>query len=460
MSEKLFKEFKKNSSREWQDKIVSDLKGKDFNETLVWNSEIGEINPVLFSYTAKDNENSTIDYSAESNTWNIRQSFDAKDEEVNSHIMEALKSGVNSINIRNASYSTLKRIFNNVMLDIIEASIEVNSKNQKSIIDSYKEICTGYDKSYMSGGIIYDPIKNLIKKGNWRIGQDEDLHALIDILEALEDFDRIAAIHVDASVYGNAGANVDQQIAYALAHGNEYLNYLDQNNISVKDNINRISFNFSVGTSYFLEIAKIRAFKVLWSTLIQQYGVNENPNIKITAVSSNLYYSNKDQYNNLLRATTAGMSAAIAGYESIELLPYNINSNGKDIFANRIAKNIQLLLQEEAYLNKVMDPSNGSYYVEEITNKIKERAWEQFKNIEQNGGLISSLEKGLIQNEIAQSMEGKLDSMRNEKSVMIGVNKFINADEEKLPQKQENDSEELDTLIKPILSQRLSSEFE
>lgn len=455
MSKNLFKDFKENSLNEWQEKIVKDLKGKDFNDTVVWESEIGSINPILFDYK-KDNSIPTSKSS--SNSWNIQQSFDAKDPIINTKILEALKGGVNSIFIQNISAANLENTLSGVMIEIIDLHMDVSSKNYKSITEKVNQICEGLDKSAIRVGFNFDPISFLTRFGHWNIAQEEDFHSLIETLELTADYTHVEVLKIDASIYGNAGANIEEQIAYALAHANEYLNYLHDNNIDLNETVNKISFRFSVGTSYFLEIAKLRAFRKLWSIVVNEYCNKKDVRTNVTAVNSTLYYSHMDEYNNMLRGTTAGMSAAIAGYDTIEIVPYNVDENNS--FANRIAKNVQLILQEESHLDKVIDPSYGSYYIEEITNKLISQAWDKFKQIEKEGGFIASLQNEKIQKQIASSLQKKKEVLADGRKTMIGVNKFVNKNETHSFPPEQAYSLSKRAVITPIRPSRLAEEFE
>ena len=280
------------------------------------------------------------------------------------------------------------------------------------------------------------------------------------MLLAAGNFNNFSILNINAATYCNGGANVDTQIAHAIAHANEYLNLFKDDLIILEKIIQKTEFTFGIGTSYFLEIAKLRAFRSLWSIIINQYISIEDIETKIHAINANLYYSNKDMYNNLLRATTSGMSAVLGGCHSLSLLPFNRNdSTGNDEFGQRISKNIQLLFQEESYLNQVKDTSKGSYYVENLISIIKKKSWANFLSIEKTGGFISALTNGDIQKQINIELEKKVSDLKEDKRTMIGVNKFINETDDytagpELKGRLENAS------INPIPQMRLSASYE
>jgi len=457
MTKDLLSFFEPGTEEGWLKKITSDLKGKSL-ESLFWESEIGPINPVLFNYEEVTSDNFQ---QKENNRWNIRQRFDAAALGANEQILLALKGGVNSIEIFNLSSKNINDVFSGVMLDIIHVYIDINTTNPKSIIDIFYQYCTSekIDTKNLKGGFIYDPIGNVALSGNWLEDEKKDLSSIEDILLAANNFNNFSILNINAATYCNGGANVDTQIACAIAHANEYLNLFKHDLIILEKIIQKTEFTFGIGTSYFLEIAKIRAFRSLWSIIINQYISIEDIETKIHAINANLYYSNKDMYNNLLRATTCGMSAVLGGCHSLSLLPFNSNDSGNDEFGQRISKNIQLLFQEESYLNQVKDTSKGSYYVENLISVIKKKSWVNFLSIEKRGGYITALTNGDIQNQINKELEKKVNDLKEDKRTMIGVNKFINendnyAADQELKGRLENAS------INPIPQMRLSASYE
>ncbi len=457
MTKDLLSVFETRTHEEWLNKITSDLKGKPL-ESLHWKSEMGAINPVLFHSEEITSDNFQ---QQEDNSWKIRQRFDANAKSVNEEILLALKGGVNCIEISNLSSKNITDVFYEVMLDIIHVYIDINTDDPKSIIDTFYQYCTSENISTkkLKGGFIYDPIGHVALSGNWVKDQNKDLSSISEVLLAADNFNDFSVLTIKAETYCNAGANVDTQIAYALAHANEYLNLFKDDLILLEKIIQKTEFAFGVGTSYFLEIGKLRAFRSLWSIIINQYILIEDIETKIHAINANLYYSKKDMYNNLLRATTSGMSAVLGGCHSLSLLPFNLNTTGNNEFGQRISKNIQLLFQEESYLNQVKDTSKGSYYVENLISIIKKKSWANFLSIEKTGGFITALKNGDIQKQINKELEKKVNDLKEDKRTMIGVNKFINETDDytvgsELKGRLEN------TSINPIPQIRLSASYE
>lgn len=457
MTKDLLSVFGPNTDTEWLNKIASDLKGKTI-ESLYWKSEIGAINPVIFK-----SEEVTSDFfrQKESNSWNIRQRFDASVNGANEEILSALKGGVNSIEIYNLSSKNINTIFNEVMLDIIHVYIDINTNEPKTTIDIFHQYCTkkNIDTNNLEGGFIYDPIGNVALSGNWLKDQNKDLSEISEVLLAASNFNAFSILTINAATYCNGGANVDTQIAFALAHANDYLDLFKDDLILLEKIIQKTEFIFGIGTSYFIEIAKLRAFRSLWSTIISEYTSIKDIETRIHAINANLYYSNKDMYNNLLRATTSAMSAVLGGCHSLSILPFNYNTSDNNDFGLRISKNIQLLLQEESNLNQVKDTSKGSYYVEKLISIIKKKSWDMFLSIEKTGGFITALKNGDIQSQINKELEKKVNDLKEDKRTMIGVNKFINQNDDCPGDRELNHSPEI-VSIEPIPQMRLSAIYE
>ena len=458
----LFDEFKESSQKEWEDKIIQDLKGKPF-ESVIWESEIGKVNPVIFETDIVHSNPNEFPYTRGTknlnNAWDIRQQFKESDARTLNHqLLEALRGGVNALEIFVETTLDFEAVFKDVQLDIIKLYLHVHSVNCEEIGKGLIAYCekSGYSFQAINGGLIFDPINELATTGALKFDEEA-----VDYLKAFSaQMPHMNTFGVDGSVYANAGANVDTQIACALTHGHEYLLQRLNAGESLKEVLETIEFNFAIGTSYFLEIAKIRAFRTLWATIVSEYDNSLTDfKIKIAAVTSNFNYSLADKYNNLLRATTGAMSAVIAGVDALVVLPFDYNEKkDSESFGLRLAKNIQLLMQEEAYLNQVIDPAGGSYYIESLTEQLQQNAWKQFQYFEEKGGIMSLLSQGELQAIIEQEQTVKEKMLLDEKKVMVGVNKFRNEKEE-IEYFSVEDNVEVG-VFKKLDVRRLSSVFE
>jgi len=458
----LFEEFKESSQKEWEDKIIQDLKGKPF-ENLIWKSEIGKVNPVLFETDIEHANPNEFPYTRGTkefnNSWDIRQQFkESNDEKLNQQLLEALKGGVNALEIFTIGTFSFDKVFKDIQLDIIKLYIHVDSTNCDEVGENLVSYCENnkYELDSIQGGLIFDPIEEVATTGALKFEE-----SAVNFLKVFRGrMPNMNTFGVNASVYANAGANIDTQIACALTHGHEYLVQCLNAGEELNDIVNSIEFSFGIGTSYFLEIAKIRAFRTLWSTIVNEYDESlVDFKINIVAITSNFNYSLADKYNNLLRATTGAMSAVIAGVDALVVLPFDYNEDkDSENFGLRLAKNIQLLMQEEAYFGQVIDPAGGSYYIEELTDKIQKNAWSQFQQFENKGGVMSLLSQGELQSIIEQQNSLKEEELLSEEKVMIGVNKFVNEKEELVKPEVEEESKE--TVFKVLKSSRLSNVVE
>ncbi len=457
----LFEEFDQSSEEQWREKITTDLKGKPI-ESLIWESEIGAIDPVIFAKTseraAPNNGQFTRGDNSENNEWQICQTFYCNDPQVNKAILDSLAGGANALRLHELSENNINQVLEGVQLDLIHIYIPLKNDalaTAKAFINYIKS--KGYDTSQINGSFDLDIIQHLETTGGWIDSSEVDHNALIQLIQLTNELPNFGAITIGADLYSNAGANTDYQIALALSHGNEYLNFLMHQGVDMATAIKGISFNFAIGTSYFLEIAKIRAFRNLWHTVASQY--TDQPKApKIHAATSELCYSKKDNYTNLLRATTQGMSAVIAGCNSLTISPYDLKE-GSISLSNRMARNLQLLLQEEAYLDKVSDPSGGSYYIEQITDQLIDSSWSIFQEMEASGGLMANLKQGSIQTRIKDQLSNRKAQLLNESKVMIGVNKFPNTLEDYTPETWQNEAT-TGSVIEPITVERLAEEYE
>ena len=250
---------------------------------------------------------------------------------------------------------------------------------------------------------------------------------ITEMLEEIDLLPRYRVIDVGATIYNHGGASTVQEIAFALAHGHEYLAYLTNKGEDAAKVIQHMGFSFSTGTEYFVEMAKYRAFRLLWDRIEEQYrGEAEPKRMWIDASTSIWNYSAYDAHLNILRGTTSAMSAILGGADEMQVVPFDSVTGKVTDFGNRIARHVQNILRDESYLDKVADPSGGAYYIEELTIQLAEKAWELFQTVESKGGYLAALKEGFIQAEIAESAAAKTESFNNGETVLLGVNKYPN----------------------------------
>ena len=224
-----------------------------------------------------------------------------------------------------------------------------------------------------------------------------------------------------------------------MAAGHEMLVELIARGVSATDAAKSIRFTTSITSNYFMEIAKLRAARMLWANIVSAYELECKcaEKIYLNAVTSMWNQTVYDSYVNMLRGTTEAMSAAIAGVHSLEVLPFNAATTKNDEFAERIARNVQLLLKSESHFDNVVDPAGGSYYIENLTASIAQEAWKLFREVEAEGGYIASFNAGTISAKVKASAEKKNKEVATRRITLLGTNQYPNFGEVLEAQKAE-----------------------
>lgn len=414
MSEKkrLFEEFPPVSTEKWMNKISADLKGADFNEKLIWKTAEGfDVKPF---YRSEDVEH-LLNISAEpgefpyirgagknGNNWLIRQNIDVEDYRfANSKAQDILTKGVDSLGFEipdpeSITEKNIETLLNGINLDEVEINFHSNGK-AREIIDYFiksarKNNC---DLSKIRGTIEADPLGRLMTSGKLCIPLGEGLEYLTALTRDASILPYYRTILVNGSTFTNTGKEIVKELGLTLSMANEYMNQLTERGITSDVAASRISFCFGTGSNYFFEIAKLRAARFLWSVIVSAYKTQKSSSaiMKIHCITSRWNKRVEDPHTNLLRTQTEAMSAILGGTDSLTVEPFDIIFRHPDEFSERIARNQQLILKEEAYFDKVADPAGGSYYVEKLTSLIADSAWKLFIQTEEQGGFIEALNK-------------------------------------------------------------------
>ncbi len=320
----------------------------------------------------------------------------------------------------------------------------------------------GYNPAKLRGSIDFDPIEKILIKG-------KDTTKLINVasqlVSKLEAFPEFRCVTVNAVSLNNSGAYIVQELGYALAWGNEYLQQLTDAGIKAGTAARKIKFNMGISANYFMEIAKFRAARMLWANIVKKYQPECDCTCEMVVNASTSEYNMTifDSYVNLLRSQTESMSAALAGVDSIVVTPFDLPYEQPTEFSERIARNQQLLLKEECHFDKIVDVSAGSYYIEELTNSIANEAWKIFLSVEEEGGFLEAAKKGIIQDAINATNKKRHESVGKRKEFLLGTNQFPNFTE-KSDGKEPNCSacccSHDSAPFKKIESSRLASDFE
>ena len=439
--EKLFSEFAPATTQEWKDKAVADLKGADYEKKLVWKTNEGfSVQPFyrqediasLATTAALPGEFPYVrGNKKDNNEWLIRQNIEVADfSEANAKARHAIERGATSVcfSIKGKMLSAEGIA---TLLEGICTCVELNFCTCQGkclqladiLIDYFT--AKGYDLATLRGSINYDPISKLLGKGKEIGDYAETLKALVEKMQALPKFKCVA---VNALALNNAGSYISQELGYALAWGNEYLNTMVEAGVPVDVAAKKMKFNFGISSNYFMEIAKFRAARMLWATIVKQYEPKCDCSCKMTAHAETSTFNMTlfDAHVNMLRTQTEAMSAAIAGVDSITVCPFDKTYETPDEFAERIARNQQLLLKEECHLDKTVDPAAGSYYIETLTASIAQQAWKLFLEVEQAGGFLAEAKAGHIQQAVNKSGDARREAVSKRREILLGTNQYPN----------------------------------
>ena len=441
LKEKLFSEFAPVSTEEWMAKITADLKGVPFEKKLVWKTGEGfNVNPF---YRAEDIEGLKTTESLpgefpyvrgtkKDNDWKVRQNIEVCCfKGANEKALDLLTKGVTSLGFIIKGDEVNEENITTLLEGICPASVELNfnicnCKAEKLIgilADYFKG--KGGDAEKCSGSVNYDAFKKPLVKGKENSEWVEGAAAVLKAGQALPNY-RVLA--VNAFLFNNAGAYISQELGYALAWGNELMAKLTEAGFTADEVAKKIKFNFGISSNYFMEIAKFRAARWLWAEIVAAY----KPacacacKMHVHAQTSEWNMTVYDAHVNLLRSQTEAMSAALAGVDSITVRPFDKIYQTPDDFSERIARNQQLLLKEECHLDKVVDPSAGSYYVEVLTNSLADVAWKLFLEVEEKGGFSVAVNAGEIQNAVNASNVARKKAVATRREILLGSNQYPN----------------------------------
>ena len=440
--EQLFTEFQAPTRQEWLDKIQVDLKGADFQKKLVWRTNEGfSVYPFyrredLEGLPAVDSLPGEFPFvrgnKKADNLWYVRQDIDASDPAAaNAKALDLLNKGVDSLCF-GISPKLLKPETIEVLLkDIYPEAVELNFRTCQRAGVILPELLTDYFKrtgaklDQLHGSIGFDPFEKLLCAGF-------DTSPVINLapryLEGLGELPLFRCLNVDSVTLNNAGAYIYQELGYALAWGNEWLSLLTEQGYSVDEVAARIKFNMGVSDNYFMEIAKFRAARLLWAQIVKKYEPqsDEACQMHVCAFTSRFNQTVFDSYVNLLRSQTETMSAAIGNVDSIVVTPFDAAYKEPDDFSERLARNQQLLLKEEAHFDKLVDVGGGSYYIEHLTDALAREAWKLFLTVESEGGFLAYALSGKVQEDVnATNVKRHADAAKR-KEFMLGTNQFPN----------------------------------
>jgi methylmalonyl-CoA mutase len=456
MSEKLFAEFPPISTEQWMEVVAKDLKGQDFEKRLVSTTEDGiKVKPI---YRREDLPAGVSDslargFEASGRSFVLREEVrQHKISEANEHALECLEEEAEELSWLTYpggcfiwTPAEMQELLDSIYIEALPIHWICGPMAPQILALLIGEAeRRGLDLGELQGSLDLDPILDsaagwtTLPMGDWKT---ELFPTLQVILNRLPKFGTLA---IRGSLLEKAGASNAQELAFSLNLCADLLAGIKEaltngtltvpGSTSIEESLNiivaRSEYRLAVGTTYFLEIAKLRAARILLANMLDAFGISARPKIHVvtTPATKTLY----DSHNNLLRATVESMAGILGGCDSLTVAAYDQGYHSPDEFSGRLARNTEILLKEEAYLGKVSDPLGGSYAVESLTASTAEAAWKLFNKVESEGGFVAAWQKGFIQSELYRVQDVKAKAANSRRISIVGTSSYPNLKEKKL----------------------------
>lgn len=463
-SEKLFNEFAPILTEKWEEIINKDLKGADYEKKLVWRTNEGfkvrpyyraenlddlnylDVMPAEFPYTRGTK--------ADSNDWEIVQNVtETEPAKANEVALASIKGGATMISFTMQGVKTAQDLATMLAgFDLTKVGVQFTRPQGRAVqltkdFIAYLE-ANHIDKAAVKGGIAYDGISCCLRHGKFPTSEKAAMDTAIELVNLTADMPNFKVVNVRGIQMHNGGATIVQELGYTLGIANEYLAYATSNGLTVEQMAKKMEVTLSIASNYFMEIAKLRAFRLLWATMVSQYQPKCDCacKVRINSVASSWNKTLYDPYVNMLRTTTEGMAASLGGADTIALQPFDVAFKHDDDFSRRISRNVQIILKEESYFNKVVDPAAGSYYIENLTDSLAEHAWKQFQEVEAQGGIIKLILSGEVKKAIEESCNKRNMDIATRKYILLGTNQYPNINETMLDKVEEQPEEKVEGL--------------
>lgn len=418
----LFSDFNPVTKQEWIDKVNIDLKGEEFNRKLVWKN-LSKIDIQPF-YNSEDKQDFLQNTGGNSQSLiNYRHIECATEESANELALKAIEEGINGLLFDIKDSMAVSILLKDIDLNKIAVAFILKAHEIAFAIDFFDFVTAQkIDNKNLKGYIDLELIPNYVTKGIMNPGHCNKAAVIAELASVFPNF---KAITLSGTAYLDSGANQVQEVAYTLNSLVCFIEKYSDRTISIETIFNNLHFQLAIGSEYFIEIGKFRAFNSLLKEVAKKYGINEFSH-SLTGKTSIWSKSVTDAHTNLLRATTEAMSAILGNVDGVLIDAYDKEFNKESDFSSRIAGNISTILKEESYFGKVENPVDGCYYIEQISSKIANKALELFKEIEEKGGFNESFENEVIQQQIAEIRFEKIKLLSQRRLAMVGVNKYPN----------------------------------
>lgn len=437
----LFDEFPGQDKAAWLSQLQKDLKSNEVDKYLSTRAEGIEL-PVYLTQESLEASgfplaNRTVHHPEfeYANAWESRVDVETDDlKRANKRALHALQHGATSIGFTGHEISNqeeLRLALRSILLDIAPIHFDCGEGTASMLFMYADEIKRmNLDPAKIKGSLSWDPLTRFVAKGYFDYSREESMQLTGSLVGAAAlDLPAFKTISIHGSFWHNAGASAVQELAAITSTIAEYFQQL-KNQVALEQVIDAMDVRMSSGGNYFIQIAKFRAMRILWDMLLEGNHVDRTKH-KLW-LQTETAFRNKtryDAYSNLLRATTESMAAVIGGSDEHLIHPYNAHYTLPDEASRRYALNIHHLLREEARLDKVLDPSSGSAYIEEITKRLVQAAGKQFLETEEQGGFVASARSGSLQKGILEHRASIESDIRKRKRTIVGINQFADATE-------------------------------
>ncbi|NLR92621.1 methylmalonyl-CoA mutase family protein [Flammeovirga agarivorans] len=469
MADKLFSDFEPISKEAWKEKVVTDLKGADFDRKLVWNTENGMKIQPYFDHEDRAEKLDVLDQLKDILPSSEKEGLDWKsfqkvvgdtNEEINKNALFLLERGVEGLifNVDHVKDFDIELALKGISIEMVGIGFE-NVAHPRTLVRDYVGYLHihGVSLDKVRGFVNFDPISTYSTTGILDEDGIERISRLISYTSEMPDF---RVLSINSTAFVNSGANHTQELAFTLNTMVEYIDQLQKFDISPEEVLQNIIFQAAVAGDYFHEIAKFRAFRLLVVEVAKLYNPDfDEKSIEILANSSLWSKSLYDPNVNMLRNTTEAMSAVLGGVNAINIEAHNASYEKPTTQSQRVALNISHIMREEAYLGKVADPASGSYYLDSLTEKLLDAALMLFQTIESENGFLACFENGTIQGLIRETRDKKEKLIAQRRSVYVGTNRYPNQEEMVNPEdvKLQHDHE---AKVELLHGQRATLQFE
>ncbi len=443
--EKLFAEFPPVSTEAWEAAIAVDLKGADYERKLVWRTNEGfNVRPYyraenlegLETLNAAAGEFPYLRGVSGDNNWLTHQTIEvAAPAEANATALQMLNAGVDSLGFEikdeNFSEADLDVLLKDICMPAVDLTFSGKKMPHVAALVLAKAEKDGVSKDDTRVNFCIDPIvKHLSMKGDWceKCGGTKCFDKIADLVAKTKEYKHVRVVTVSGNVFSDSGSTIVEELGFSLAVAHEYLVRMMEHGLTIDEAARKLRFSFAVTSNYFMEMAKLRAARLLWANIVKAYGPEKPCSCKmfVHARTSAWNQTVYDPYVNMLRGTTEAMSAAIAGVHSLEVLPFDHSYEAPSEFSYRIARNESLLLKHESHFDQVIDPAGGSYYIENLTKSIADEAWKLFLEVEEKGGYVEAFKAGFIVERVKASAAAKDKAVATRRQTILGSNQYPN----------------------------------